>query len=190
MFVLKTKEPELSETMQAVLYRSMGGELPKGEYEEARVDDVLRIKYRIMNFLINNEDILRVLHHPHLSKEKPLNPGAFRNEAIFDYLVLPSQIKTEIKNYICFDVDLSAGSQTNHSILLTFNVISHDDDCRTEWGFTRHDLLAAILANALSWSSFGKTAIRLSDTSHCDDSYHYRTIIYRITSPNEYYNRV
>lgn len=190
MFELKKMEPELSETMQAVLYRSMGGELPKNEYEDAKTDDILRIKHKIMNFVLGSEDILNILHHPTLSKERPLNPAAFKNEAIFDRLVLPSLIKSEVKNYLCFDVDLTSGTGINQNIMITFECISHDDDCQTSWGFNRQDLLSSVISNRMIWSTFGKTALRVSDVSHTEGPYHCRTVIYRIVSPNDYYNRI
>ena len=51
------------------------------------------------------QDLLRTLHNDELAgADEIINGDAYRNICIFDFLKLPDN-KSEVKNYICFEVD-------------------------------------------------------------------------------------
>ena len=185
MFEQKNKEPKLSIELQDIINRSMG------EKNNANLDDIYRYKYKIMNLLTSNQDLLWTLHNVELQKDNDvLNGDAYRDVNIFSYLKLPNN-KSEVKNYICFEVsDNAYGDFTEKKI--TFRAVSHEDDCQTDWNINRQDLLALIIKNEMDWSSvFGMHIEKVVDEGRVtSDGYYYREIIYKATTPNNHRNKL
>lgn len=186
IFDEKEKEPLLSEEMKGIINRSID------EKNSSNLDDIFRYKYKIMQMLISNQDILHTLHNDELSKgNEVINGDLYRDVCIFDFMKLPDN-KTEVKNYVCFEVnDVSSyDSLVNKRII--FRTISHEDDYKTDWGISRHDLLASIIKNEFDWSNaLGMHFEKESDNGYVtNDGYYYREIIYKIVSPNNTYNKL
>lgn len=186
VFEPKQKEPKLSEDMQGILRRSMG------ERDASdKIDEIYRFKYKIMRMLTEDQDLLRTLHNDELAgADEIINGDAYRNICIFDFLKLPDN-KSEVKNYICFEVDNSGWGETTESVI-TFRCVSHIDDVETDWGISRHDLLAAIIKNKFDWSNvFGMRLIKMHDLGRVtDDGYYYREVAYRSVEPLNSYKRI
>lgn len=186
IFDEKEKEPLLSEEMKGIINRSID------EKNSSNLDDIFRYKYKIMQMLISNQDILHALHNDELSKgNEVINGDLYRDVCIFDFMKLPDN-KTEVKNYVCFEVnDVSSyDSLVNKRII--FRTVSHEDDYKTDWGINRHDLLASIIKNEFDWSNaLGMHFEKESDNGYVtNDGYYYREIIYKIVSPNNTYNKL
>lgn len=186
IFDEKEKEPLLSEEMKGIINRSID------EKNSSNLDDIFRYKYKIMQMLISNQDILHALHNDELSKgNEVINGDLYRDVCIFDFMKLPDN-KTEVKNYVCFEVnDVSSyDSLVNKRII--FRTVSHEDDYKTDWGISRHDLLASIIKNEFDWSNaLGMHFEKESDNGYVtNDGYYYREIIYKIVSPNNTYNKL
>ena len=185
MFGLKEKEPKLSMEMQKIINRSID------EKNGANTDEIFRYKYKIMQLLTSNQDILRALHNADIDNgDEELNGDLYRYVNIFDFMRLPD-FQHEVKNYICFEVnDSTYGDYATRSIV--FRAVSHEDDCKTDWGIARHDLLASIIKNEFDWSNvFGFHVKKVSDNGHVVDSgYYYREIVYETTVTNNLYAKL
>ena len=186
IFDEKEKEPLLSEEMKGIINRSID------EKNSSNLDDIFRYKYKIMQMLISNQDILHALHNDELSKgNEIINGDLYRDVCIFDFMKLPDN-KTEVKNYVCFEVNDVSSYDSLVNKRIVFRTVSHEDDYKTDWGISRHDLLASIIKNEFDWSNaLGMHFEKESDNGYVtNDGYYYREIIYKIVSPNNTYNKL
>lgn len=185
MFEEKVKEPKLSTEMENIIKRSID------EKNKSNIDDIFRYKYKIMKMLTSNQDILHALHNDKLcGKDEIINGDLYRDICIFDFLKLPD-LKDEVSNYICFEVnDSGYGNMIEKKIV--FRTVSHKDDHKTDWGISRQDLLASIIKNEFDWSNaFGMHLEKVSDVGMiADDGFYYREIVYKASTPNNTYNKV
>lgn len=125
-FEVKVKEPQLSQQMQDVINRSFG------EKNNAATDEVVRYKHTIMELLTHNEDLLKALNCQEIKDNgNELNGDAYRDVCIFDYMKLP-EFKTNVRNYICFEVRRSNPYDTYMTCRVTFRVVCHLDDMKTD----------------------------------------------------------
>lgn len=179
------KEPILSEDIVNIIFKSRGR---ADELELIKADDVYRFKYHIANKLTHNNDLLRALHHQDLSFEKPLNGDAFIDTCIFDYLKLPEN-KSEVRNYICYEVDVMNGGTRNYYVHVTFRIVCHDEDIKTDWNINRMDLISLIIRNDFNWEDvFGEKMVLLSDRANMTQQrYYYRDIVFQVQLPNDYH---
>lgn len=199
-FSIKEKEPKLSQKMQDILNRSHddGGE---NEY-----NDIERYKYKIMNILTDNQDILWTLHNEDLEElsfcrkdkhnkhEQKLNGDLYRNVNIYSFLKIP-EIQSKVKNFICFEVNDIEQPRYNDSLIvknIIFRTVSHENDYITDWGIARQDLLAAIIQSVFDWSNiFGMHIEKISDRGRvAENGYYYREFVYEATTPNNLINKV
>lgn len=181
------KEPILSEEISDIIYKSRKR---KDTTHLVKADDIYRFKYHVRNLLLNNEDILRTLHHPSLSFDEPLNGDAFIGEAVFDFLKLPEN-KSEVKNYICYETEIVLGYERNYEVTITIRLVVHDSDMKTDWNINRLDLLSLIVRHTLNWQDvFGEEAILFSDQAYMtQQNYYYRDLSFRVHLPNDYFVR-
>lgn len=184
MFTAKEKEPKLSTEMQNILNRSMN------EKNGSNSDEIFRYKYKIMNMLTSNKDLLATLHNADLNNAANSNGDAYRDVNIFNYMKLPNQ-KSEVKNYVCFEVDNEAYGNFGDQIII-FRTVSHEDDCKTDWNINRQDLLASIIKNEFDWSNvFGMHIEKTYDVGRVtDDGYYYREFAYKAVAPNNHINKL
>lgn len=189
-FAEKKKQPELSTKLQQVIERSHGEQNGNG------MDDIIRLKHKVMTELTSNVDILRTLHNHELeakvlSWDHP-NGDMYRDVNIFDYMKLPS-LKDKIQNYICFEISAMESFHNDYITMnIVFRTVSHVNDMKTDWGIQRHDLLALIIKNEFDWTNvFGKTLIKVADTGKIgEDDFYYREIVYQSELPNNHYNKL
>lgn len=188
---VKVKEPNLSPEMQAIIERS------HREGNGLEYDDIDSYKYIIMNVLTKNQDILKTLHNIGLEKNNTINGvingDVYRNVNIFNFLKIPDT-QSEVKNYICFEVDDLEQVRYNDSLIkknITFRTVSHEDEVITDWGVARQDLLAAIIKSEFDWSNiFGMHIEKVYDRGRVsEDGYYYRELIYETTAPNNLVNK-
>ena len=194
--IAKTKQPKLSKEMQDVINRS------HSDGTGDCYDDNERYKYRIMKMLTENQDVLWTLHNVELEKtcsyidennEISLNGDAYRNVSIFNFLKIPD-IQSEVKNFICFEVNDIEQPRYNDSLLIKniiFRTVSHEDDYITDWGIARQDLLAAVIQSGFDWTNaFGLHIEKISDRGRvAENGYYYREFIYETTVPNNLVNK-
>ena len=179
------KEPILSEDIVNIIYKSRG---KPDENTIIKADDVYRFKYHIIQKLTHNNDLLRALHHPSLSFEKPINGDAFIDVAIFDYLKLPEN-KSEVKNYLCYEVDILNGGTRNYYAHVTFRIVCHDEDLKTDWNINRMDLLSLIIRQDFNWEDiFGEKMVLMQDMGNMTQQrYYYRDLVFQVQLPNDYH---
>ena len=186
VFIQKEKEPLLSETIQNIINKSFG------ESIDCPSDDITRCKYKIMDVIVKNQDLLRTLHNENYidNDKEQINGDTFRDVCIFNYLRLPD-LKDKVKNYICFEVhDNTWGDYTEKTVV--FRCVSYIDDTKTDWGIPRQDLLALIIKDEFDWSNImGMRLIKQNDQGKItDDGYCYREIVYRSHDPLNTYKKI
>lgn len=188
--IAKQKEPKLSPEMEAIINKS------HSDGNGDCYDDNERYKYRIMQMLTHNQDILWTLHNENLQNvnaEGELNGDAYRDVNIFNFLKIPDTQST-VKNFICFEVNDVEQPRYSESLIIKniiFRTVSHDDDYKTDWGIARQDLLAAIIQSGFDWTNaFGMHIEKISDRGRvAENGYYYREFIYETTVPNNLVNK-
>lgn len=190
-FKPKTKEPVLDKIFENNVLSSIG-ETPITSADEAKTLPLLFYKTQILNALLNNQNLLHALHDEEYNDDGPLNGDLFRDRSIFNFLKLPND-KSIVKNYVCYETQLSYNQGANAGELLVyFRVISHEDDCKTDYGVNRADLMAEIISHEFDWSNLlGFHLEKMSDFGETtNDGYIYRNLVYVAVSPNSNFNKV
>ncbi len=179
------KEPKLSEHIQDILKRSTGEKI------ECYEDEIYRTKHKIMQLLVSNTDLLACIRPSDIDEEDLANGDLYRDKYIFDYLRLPD-LKHEVKNYVCFEVnDSSSGLDGRVTRQITFRVVSYKGETPTDWGISRHDLMALIVKSVFDWKSdLGLTLEKTRDYGAVTaDDYYYREIVYTTYPPYNPYKK-
>jgi len=176
-FVPKEKEPKLSKNMQDIINKSMGENVVCAD------DDIVRFKYRIMNKLVSDSDIISSLHGSN-------NPSACRNSSIISYLKIPD-LQDSVKTYICYDVQL-IGNGDMSDVTIIFRIVTYKDEVMTDWGIPRQDLIGAIIKHRFDWSNiFGLHLELAQDAPNIgEDGFYYREIIYTGRTPNSTFTKL
>lgn len=184
-FVSKSKEPAVSEELGNIIYRSMGEEASNNLLIPTKFDAVTRYQYKIRQALVSNKDLLIALHHEEFSDPERLNGDDFLDTVIYSWHRLP-QLKDKVRNYITFNVNESATSQGTTMITVSFRVICHEDDNKTDWGIDRATILTMILKEQFDWSNeIGmKMEFISSNGFMTNDGYNYRELNYASVSSN------
>ena len=154
-------------------------------------DDICRDKRLIKEMLINDPDIVELLNNPNISSD---NPEDLIDINIFDYIRIPGTI-SEVKNYICFDIDFTEPSKFNDYMKIKqyiFYVYCHSDNIKTNYGVSRHDLLGYLIRENFAYSNkFGIKIHPLRNTPGVMDSfYSSRKIIFEQITTNDTYRNV
>ena len=178
------------------------------DLESKKNNDIIYKKDAIKKMFIEDPDILEVLGEkqprPLNKYVDPNNPTDEElrereeiiswNEKITHSQIVPflklNGIKTEVQNFIMFDIEDSSVSYTNNIIKnqqLVVMVLVHENDMETEYGVVRTDLLAYLVKDILSWTnSLGMQLKMISDyVDIVDAKYYCRTIKFEILAPNE-----
>lgn len=180
----KELEPKLSNHMLDVINNT------HGEDVGVEYDDIERYKYRIMQMLTSNTDLINALHNHELQGHKG---DDYRFVNIFNFLKIPNTQST-VKNFVCFEVQdveqprYTEGLMTKY---IVFRTVSHEDDVQTDYGIARQDLLALIIKNEFDWSQvFGMHIEKIQDYGKItENGYYYREFIYETTSTNNLVNK-
>lgn len=186
MFEEKVKEPKLSDNLQGIINRSFG------EKSISNTDETIRYKHKIMEVLLNCDDLLHTLHCTELDNSGDIvDRYAYKNVCIFDYMKLP-EFKTNVRNYICFEIRDSNPFDSHITRRIIFRVVSHLDEMETDWGVNRPDLLACIIKNEFDWTNLLGISLmkQYDEASVADNDYYYREISYKIEVQNNPYNKI
>ena len=115
-------------------------------------DDIIEIKRRIKQKLIEDVDILEALHNPEIDLD---SPDEFLDKNIFGFIRIPTTQDT-VRNFICFIVDDIEGHPTNTHMKIQqvqFTCICHLNDIKTKYGIDRHDLLGYLVRDNFNWTN-------------------------------------
>lgn len=151
-------------------------------------DDIIRIKRKIKQRLINDPDIIEALDNPHLN---PNEPDTYLNVNILDYIKIPGAT-TEKLNFITFDIKqeniVTANEYMKQNTYL-FNVIVYEDQVATKYGMSRHDLLSYLIRDSFNYSNFvGPRLILYQNSPAITDGYWIsRSLSFKEISPNSPY---
>ena len=148
-------------------------------------DDISSMKRQIKQTLIDDTDILEALHNPDLDID---SPDEFLDNNIYGFLRIPSTQDT-VRNFICVTVDDIEDHNFNEVMKiqnLTFTVICHLSDMKTEYGIDRHDLLGYLIRDTFNWTNMFGLQFHLvfNKESVLDGDYYCRTLKFEATKTN------
>lgn len=152
-------------------------------------DDISKMKRQIKQMLIYDTDILEALHNPDIDID---SPDEFLDNNIFGFIRIPST-QDVVRNFICVSVDDIEEHRFNEVMKLqdiTFVVICHLSDMKTEYGVDRHDLLGYLIRDSINWTNLFGLQFKLiyNKESTIDGDYYCRTLKFEATKPNSLNN--
>ena len=182
----KELEPKLSDHMLSVINKSHGND----ETANVEYDDIELYKYKIMQMLTEDTDLISALHNHELAGHKG---DDYRFVNIFNFLKIPDTQST-VKNFVCFEVNDVEQPRYTEGLMkkyIIFRTVSHEDDVQTAYGIARQDLLALIIKNKFDWSQvFGMHIEKIHDNGKISENgYYYREFIYETTATNNLVNK-
>ena len=148
-------------------------------------DDIIEMKRLIKQKLIDDADILEVLHNPNVDIE---SPDEFLDNNIFGFIRIPNTQDT-VRNFICFTVDDIEENRFNEVMKIQniqFSCICHLSDMKTKYGIDRHDLLGYLVRDVFNWTNIFGLQFKLiyNKESVIDGDYYCRTLRFEATKPN------
>lgn len=148
-------------------------------------DDISSMKRQIKQKLIDDTDILEALHNPDIDID---SPDEFLDNNIYGFIRIPSTQDT-VRNFICVTIDDIEDHRFNEVMKiqnLTFTVICHLSDMKTEYGIDRHDLLGYLIRNTFNWTNMFGLQFHLifNKESVLDGDYYCRTLKFEATKTN------
>ena len=151
-------------------------------------DDISAMKRQIKQALIADTDILEGLN----SEFDIDSPDEFLDTHIFGYIRIP-QTQDTVRNFICVTVDDIEDHRFNEVMKtqnLTFTVICHLSDMKTEYGIDRHDLLGYLISDTFNWTNMFGLQFHLiyNKESTVDGDYYCRTLKFESTKTNSLNN--
>ena len=152
-------------------------------------DDISKMKRQIKQTLIADTDILEVLHNPDIDID---SPDEFLDNNIFGFIRIPDTQDT-VRNFICVTVDDIEEHRFNEVMKIqdiTFTVICHLSDMKTEYGVDRHDLLGYLIRESINWTNLFGLQFKLiyNKESTIDGDYYCRTLKFEAIKPNSLNN--
>jgi hypothetical protein len=152
-------------------------------------DDISTMKRQIKQMLIADTDILEVLHNPDIDID---SPDEFLDNNIFGFIRIPNTQDT-VRNFICVTVDDIEEHRFNEVMKfenVTFTVICHLHDMKTEYGIDRHDLLGYLIRDSINWTNLFGLQFKLiyNKESTIDGDYYCRTLKFEAIKPNHINN--
>ena len=152
-------------------------------------DDIGKMKRQIKQMLIADTDILEVLHNPDIDID---SPDEFLDNNIFGFIRIPNTQDT-VRNFICVTIDDIEEHRFNEVMKLqdiTFVVICHLSDMKTEYGIDRHDLLGYLIRDSINWTNLFGLQFKLiyNKESTIDGDYYCRTLKFEAIKPNSLNN--
>lgn len=148
-------------------------------------DDVITASRLIKEKLYSDPDVIEALHNPELDPEEP---DSYCDVNIFDFLRIPGTTD-KVKNFICFDMKQERLSYSNEYMKqqkYIFMVFCHEDDIKTPYGASRHDLLAYLIRDIFNYSNMlGTQIVETSNVPGLSEAhYSTRTITFTAMAPN------
>ena len=151
-------------------------------------DDISVMKRQIKQKLIDDPDILEALH----SEIDIESPDEFLDTHIFGFIRIPGTQDT-VRNFICVTVDDIEDHKFNEVMKIqqiTFTVICHLSDMKTEYGIDRHDLLGYLIRDTFNWTNMFGLQYHLIyiKESTIDGDFYCRTLKFEAIKPNSLNN--
>ena len=148
-------------------------------------DDISSMKRQIKQTLIDDPDILEVLHNPDIDID---SPDEFLDNNIYGFIRIPNTQDT-VRNFICVTIDDMEDHRFNEVMKiqnLTFTVICHLSDMKTKYGIDRHDLLGYLIRDSINWTNLFGLQFKLiyNKESTIDGDYYCRTLKFQAIKPN------
>ena len=152
-------------------------------------DDIITMKRKIKQLLIEDKDILRALNNPDLDED---SPDDYLDTNIYGFIRIPTTQDT-VKNFICFSIDDIEEHRFNEVMkvqYLQFVAICHLNDMKTKSGIDRHDLLGYLIRDNFNWTNeFGlQFKLIYNKESTIDGDYYCRTLKFEATKVNHLNN--
>lgn len=146
-------------------------------------DDIIEMKRRIKQILIEEDDIREALNVKNLD-----SPDELLDQNIYGFIRIP-QTQDKVRNFICFTVDDIEENRFNEIMktqYIQFNCICHLDEMKTKYGIDRHDLLGYIVRDLFNFTNVFGLQFKLiyNKESTIDSDYYCRTLKFEATKPN------
>lgn len=151
-------------------------------------NDNIRIKQKIKEKLLANDDIIHVLDNKELQEKEAENDEYF-GVNIRDSYIIP-ETQTSSQNYICFTVgyrDVSRYNDLVKELHITFYILCEQKNLKDrDTGIARHDLLAALIQNEFNYTNYFGRKIQLiqDEESVTDNAYVTRVLTFTQTTDN------
>lgn len=181
------------------------------KYTETSDDDIIVIKKRIEEIFRSCPEILYALNEKDLETELFNKDGSINwewneeeekyeaigewdryfgaNANIRPFIFFP-QTQTEVKNYVCYQVDDDEslrGNPCEKTLVVTFTIFVHGDNIMDKLtGLPRHDLIASIIREKFAWLGveYASTVPSRCRETVTDNNYVTRTVKYECIVPN------
>lgn len=175
-------------------------------YAETPDEDIVLYKNLIYKAFLNCPELLYAIHEKELESELFDKNGNLNidedgeplgewdryfgdNGNIRPYLFIP-QTQDTVKHFVCYQVNFDEIPRFNtieKYCLITFTILVNGKD-RTDGltGIPRHDLIASIISERISWSNlFGNQCKLISNKENItDNDFLVRTLIFQVTNLN------
>ena len=146
-------------------------------------DDIVEMKRRIKQILIEDEDVQEALNVQNLD-----SPDELLDQNIYGFIRIP-KTQDKVRNFICFTVDDIEENRFNEIMktqYIQFNCICHLDEMKTKYGIDRHDLLGYIVRDLFNFTNVFGLQFKLiyNKESTIDSDYYCRMLKFEATKPN------
>lgn len=151
-------------------------------------NDNIRIKQKIKEKLLANDDIIHVLDNKELQEAEAENDEYFGVNIRDSYIIPETQVDSQ--NYICFTVgyrDVNRYNDLVKELHITFYILCEQKNLKDrDTGIARHDLLAALIQNEFNYTNYFGRMIQLvqDEESITDNAYVTRVLTFTQTTDN------
>ena len=151
-------------------------------------NDNIRIKQKIKEKLLANDDIIHVLDNKELQEAEAENDEYFGINIRDSYIIPETQVDSQ--NYICFTVgyrDVNRYNDLVKELHITFYILCEQKNLKDrDTGIARHDLLAALIQNEFNYTNYFGRMIQLvqDEESITDNAYVTRVLTFTQTTDN------
>ena len=122
-------------------------------------EEIKYYKQKITSLIINNSDIVDLFDEPTI-----IDPEKLIYNNVFNFIRIP-KTPEETKSYVCFKIDIPEVCPSNFlykTIVITFWVITHQDNMITDLGGTKIDLMAIEIEKIFNgYKGFGNKPLEL-----------------------------
>lgn len=151
-------------------------------------NDNIRIKQKIKEKLLANDDIIHVLDNKELQEAEAENDEYFGVNIRDSYIIPETQVDSQ--NYICFTVgyrDVNRYNDLVKELHITFYILCEQKNLKDrDTGIARHDLLGALIQNEFNYTNYFGRMIQLvqDEESITDNGYVTRVLTFTQTTDN------
>lgn len=151
-------------------------------------NDNIRIKQKIKEKLLANDDIIHVLDNKEKQEAEAENDEYFGVNIRDSYIIPETQVDSQ--NYICFTVgyrDINRYNDLVKELHITFYILCEQKNLKDrDTGIARHDLLGALIQNEFNYTNYFGRIIQLvqDEESITDNGYVTRVLTFTQTTDN------